>query len=138
MAREKEAQPSKSKAGERAKKGGISDGKTARDAEQLKGRDAKMRSGNRVADLRAPQSGSKKRSHKNAGALDMPPPLSGCEWSEAGNGWNLFRCRKEKERLMGKSIEKKRYAGHLSREAWEVMKEYDYQTFIEVVAQRLR
>jgi hypothetical protein len=138
VAREKEAQPSKNKAGERAKKVGTSEGKTAKEAEPLKERGAKMRSGNRVADLRAPQSKSRKQSFRNTGALDMPPPLSGCEWSEAGNGWNLFRCRKEKERLMGKSIEKKRYAGHLSREAWEVMKEYDYQTFIEVVAQRLR
>lgn len=90
------------------------------------------------ADQRGPASGLKKNSIAKARVLDMPPTPLGCEWRETDDGWNLFRNWKEENSLIGKKVKKERYTGHLSREAWEVMKEYDYETFIAVIAQRFR
>jgi hypothetical protein len=90
------------------------------------------------ADQSGPASGLKKNTIAKARALDMPPTPRGCEWRVTDGGWNLFRNWKEENSLIGKKVKKERYAGHLSREAWEVMKEYDYETFIAVIAQRFR
>ena len=87
---------------------------------------------------RGQSSGLKKNSIEKARILDMPPTPLGCEWRATEGGWNLFRNWNEANSLVGKKVKKERYAGHLSREAWEVMKEYDYETFIAVIAQRFR
>lgn len=38
---------------------------------------------------------------------------------------------------IGEKVKKFRYAGHLSQEAWEQMKDLDYETFISIITQRL-
>ncbi len=75
----------------------------------------------------------KKGSIEKSRATDTPPTPRGCEWRATDGGWNLFRHWSEQDEL-GKKIKKDRYAGYLSKEAWEVMKEYDYETFIAVIA----
>jgi hypothetical protein len=87
---------------------------------------------------RGRSNGLKKNSIEKARILDMPPTPLGCEWRATEDGWNLFRNWNEVSGMVGKKVKKERYAGHLSREAWEVMKEYDYETFIAVIAQRFR
>lgn len=82
--------------------------------------------------------GLKKSSLKKSKALDMPPTPLGCEWREAEGGWSLWRCWWEKDEVMGGRYKKDRYVGYLSREAWQVMKDYDYETFISVIGQRFR
>lgn len=87
--------------------------------------------GGRTAGLKKPRKGS-------SGASDLPPTPWGCEWKRVDDGWNLWRYWSEKEDSTGRRIKKSRYAGTLSHEAWQVMKDYDYETFISVVGQRLR
>ena len=84
-------------------------------------------------DARNPTGKFKKGSVEKSKALDTPPTPRGCEWRATDNGWNLFRHWSDRDDL-GKKIKKDRYAGYLSKEAWEVMKEYDYETFIAVIA----
>lgn len=85
-----------------------------------------------------PSNGLKKGTLAKAKKLDMPPTPLGCEWRETEDGWNLFRCWSEKDKVLGGRYRKERYAGYLSREAWQEMKQYDYETFISVIAQRFR
>ncbi len=68
----------------------------------------------------------------------MPPTPWGCEWSRSDDGWNLWRNRWEKDSDTGKRNKKSRYAGSLSRDAWDVMKDYDDETVISIIGQQLR
>jgi hypothetical protein len=82
--------------------------------------------------------GIKKRRSRKSGEEDMPPTPLGCEWLRTDDGWNLWRYWSEKDGMTGKRIKKGRYAGYLSNNAWQVMKGYDYETFISIIGQRLR
>lgn len=94
---------------------------------------ANFDAGSKYKDSRNPTGKFKKGSIEKSKALDTPPTPRGCEWRVTDNGWNLFRHWSDRDDL-GKKIKKDRYAGYLSKEAWEVMKEYDYETFIAVIA----
>jgi hypothetical protein len=83
-------------------------------------------------------SGIKKSTKGKANKEDSPPTPRGCQWLKADNGWNLWRYWTEKDPLSGERIRKTRYAGFLSQEAWQIMKDYDYETFISIIGQRLR
>ncbi len=87
---------------------------------------------------RSPSNGLKKRSLKKARELDMPPTPVGCEWRATDGGWNLFRCWSERDEVLGGRYKKERYVGFLGKEAWQVMKQYDYETFISIIGQRFR
>jgi len=87
---------------------------------------------------RAKSNGLKRGSLKKSKELDMPPTPLGCEWRDADGGWSLWRCWSERDEVIGGKYKKERYAGYLSREAWGVMKEYDYETFIAVIGRRFR
>jgi hypothetical protein len=82
--------------------------------------------------------GIKKRKKGKKGEEDGPPTPRGCQWLKTDNGWNLWRYWTERDPLTGEKIRKTRYAGFLSQEAWEIMKDYDYETFISIIGQRLR
>lgn len=79
--------------------------------------------------------GLKKRSLKKAKELDMPPTPVGHDWHVSDGGWNLVKSWSEKDGLLGQKIKKERYAGHLSKEAWQVMKEYEYEKIIAKIGQ---
>ena len=79
--------------------------------------------------------GLKKRSLKKAKELNMPPTPTGHDWHLSDGGWNLVKSWSEKDSLLGQKIKKERYAGYLSREAWEVMKEYEYEKIIAKIGQ---
>ncbi len=79
--------------------------------------------------------GLKKRSLKKAKELDMPPTPTGHDWHVSDRGWNLVKSWSEKDGLLGQKIKKERYAGYLSREAWEVMKEYEHEKIIAQIGQ---
>ncbi|MBO0860822.1 MAG: hypothetical protein J2P21_20530 [Chloracidobacterium sp.] len=81
--------------------------------------------------------GLKKLSRKQI-ALDLPPTPRGCEWRRSEEGLNLWHCWTDWNDDKTKRIKKSRYAGHLSDDAWRIMKEYDYETFISIVGERLR
>ena len=87
---------------------------------------------------RKQSNGLKKSSLKKAKELDMPPTPLGCEWRDAEDGWSLWRCWSERDEVIGGKYKKERYAGYLSRGAWSVMKQYDYETFIAVIGRRFR
>jgi len=70
-------------------------------------------------------------------AMDWPPAPRGCEWRRSDEGLNLWRCWTEWDRDKNKRIKKSRYAGHLSDDAWRIMKEYDHEAFISIVGERL-
>ncbi|HEY8461395.1 MAG TPA: hypothetical protein VIM99_13490 [Blastocatellia bacterium] len=82
-------------------------------------------------------SGLKKLSKKQA-ALDWPPTPRGCEWRRTEDGLNLWRCWTDWDEGKTRRIKKSRYAGHLSDDAWRIMKEYDHEAFISIVGERLR
>ena len=69
---------------------------------------------------------------------DMPPTPHGCEWRRADEGWGLWRCWSEPGEVGQGKIKKTRYAGHLSHDAWQIMKEFDHETILSNVGQRLR
>lgn len=69
---------------------------------------------------------------------DMPPVPRGCEWRRSDDGWNLWRSWSEADETGSGRIKKSRYAGYLTNEAWEIMKEYDHEAFLAVVGERLR
>jgi hypothetical protein len=71
-------------------------------------------------------------------ALDWPPAPRGCEWRRSDDGLNLWRCWTDWDDDKAKKIKKSRYAGHLSDDAWRIMKEYDHEAFISIVGERLR
>lgn len=83
-------------------------------------------------------SGLKKNSLKVSATKDMPPTPLGHEWRETEGGWNLIRCWSEKDSLLGKKVKKERYAGYLSRQAWQVIKEYEHEKIISQIGQQLR
>jgi hypothetical protein len=68
---------------------------------------------------------------------DMPPTPRGCEWRRSDEGWNLWRYWSEPVEEGQGRIKKTRYTGHLSHDAWQIMKEYDHETFLSIVGQRL-
>ena len=70
--------------------------------------------------------------------MDWPPAPRGCEWRRSEEGLNLWRCWTEWDGDKNKRIKKSRYAGHLSDDAWRIMKEYDHEAFISIVGERLR
>lgn len=80
--------------------------------------------------------GLKKRSLNKARQLDMPPTPIGHDWHVTDGGWNLVRSWSEKEGLAGQKIKKERYSGYLSRDAWQVMKEYEYEKIIAQIGQQ--
>lgn len=77
------------------------------------------------------------RGTRKVSGADVPPTPPGCKWLKTDNGWNLWRYWTETDKT-GKKERKARYAGFLSNEAWETMKDYDYETFIGIIGQRLR
>jgi hypothetical protein len=79
-----------------------------------------------------------KKPNKKQISLDWPPTPRGCEWRRSDAGLNLWRCWTEWDDDKGKRIKKSRYAGHLSDDAWRIMKEYDHEAFISIVGERLR
>ncbi|MBS1789896.1 MAG: hypothetical protein JST85_19390 [Acidobacteria bacterium] len=81
------------------------------------------------------RSGLKGRSLKKAEKLDMPPTPVGHDWHLTDGGWNLVKTWSEKDGLLGTKVKKERYAGFLSREAWQVMKEYEYEKIIAQIGQ---
>ena len=70
--------------------------------------------------------------------IDSPPTPRGCEWRRGEDGWSLWRCWTETDPQGGKRVKRSRYAGHLSNEAWSVLKEYEYEEFLAIISQRLR
>lgn len=93
---------------------------------------------NKKSKPKTASSGLKKRSLKKAKELDMPPTPTGCEWRETEGGWNLFRCWSERDEVLGGRYKKERYVGFLGKDAWQVLKQYDYETFISIIGQRFR
>ncbi len=87
---------------------------------------------------KSPFTGLKKKSLKQSAEKDMPPTPLGHEWRETEGGWNLIRCWSEKDSALGKKIKKERYAGYLSRQAWQVMKEHEHEKIIAQIGQQLR
>jgi hypothetical protein len=83
------------------------------------------------------RSGLKKLNSKQL-SLDWPPAPRGCEWRRSANGLNLWRCWTDWDDDKTKKIKKSRYAGHLSDDAWRIMKEYDHEAFISIVGEQLR
>lgn len=83
------------------------------------------------------RSGLKKPNKKQI-SLEWPLTPRGCEWRRSDAGLNLWRCWTEWDDDKGKRIKKSRYAGHLSDDAWRIMKEYDHEAFISIVGERLR
>lgn len=79
-----------------------------------------------------------KKLNKKQIALDWPPTPRGCEWRRSDDGMNLWHCWTERDDDKSKRIKKSRYAGHLSDDAWRIMKEYDHEAFISVIGERLR
>ncbi len=71
-------------------------------------------------------------------AQDLPPTPRGCEWRRSDDGLNLWRCWTERDGDKAQKIKKSRYAGTLSQDAWQIMKEYDHEAFISTVGERLR
>jgi hypothetical protein len=69
---------------------------------------------------------------------DMPPTPRGCEWRRSDEGWNLWRYWSEQDEAGKRRIKKTRYTGHLSHDAWQIMKEYNHEAFLSIVGQRLR
>lgn len=100
----------------------------------------KQRSERKVkkAASKAPSTGLKKKSLKQSLEKDMPPTPLGHEWRETEGGWNLIRCWSEKDSVLGEKIKKERYAGYLSRQAWQVIKEYEHEKIISQIGQQLR
>ena len=79
-----------------------------------------------------------KKLNKKQRLRDFPPTPRGCEWRRSDDGLNLWRCWTEWDNDKTQKIKKSRYAGHLSDDAWRIMKEYDHEAFISVVGERLR
>jgi len=79
-----------------------------------------------------------KKLNKKQIALDLPPTPRGCEWRRSEDGLNLWRCWTELDDAKTGRIKKSRYAGHLSDDAWRILKEYDHEAFISTVGERLR
>lgn len=87
------------------------------------------------SNLRYP--GLKKHTDKQI-AEGMPPTPRGCEWRRSDEGLNLWRCWTEWDEDKAQRIKKSRYAGNLTYDGWQVMKEYDYEAYISNIGERLR
>jgi len=105
---------------------------------KLKERKVKPNHGLKEAEQRNPRHPGLKKLNKKQIALDLPPTPRGCEWRRSDDGLNLWRCWTEWDDDKTKRIKKSRYAGHLSDDAWRIMKEYDHEAFISTVGERLR
>ena len=81
------------------------------------------------------RSGLKKGSLKKAKELDMPPTPTGHDWHLTDGGWNLVKTWSEKDGMLGTKVKKERYAGFLSKEAWQVMKQYEFEKIIAQIGQ---
>lgn len=79
-----------------------------------------------------------KKLNKKQMDMDWPPTPRGCEWRHSEDGLNLWLCWIEWDEDKTQKIKKSRYAGHLSNDAWRIMKEYDHEAFISIVGERLR
>jgi hypothetical protein len=79
-----------------------------------------------------------KKLNKKQIALNWPPTPRGCEWRRSDDGLNLWRCWTEWDNDKTRRIKKSRYAGHLSDDAWRIMKEYDHEAIISIVGEGLR
>jgi hypothetical protein len=114
--------------------------------ESVERRDPRSQIPNPRSLIRNPQSGIRcesrlsglKKPNKKQIALNWPPTPRGCEWRRSDDGLNLWRCWTEWDDGKAKRIKKSRYAGHLSDDAWRIMKEYDHEAFISIVGERLR
>jgi hypothetical protein len=83
--------------------------------------------------------GTRLRPLKRARRGSSAPPVPwGCEWRPAEGGWTLWRCWTVREEPLATRVQRSRYAGFLSQEGWEVLKGYDYETFLTILGQRLR
>lgn len=87
---------------------------------------------------RLARSGLKKARKGELPGGAIPPTPMGCEWRKGDDGWNLWRCWSERDGQLSRRVRRSRYAGYLSNEAWEVLKEYDYETFLTIIGERLR
>lgn len=87
------------------------------------------------SNLRYP--GLKKHTDKQI-AEGIPPTPRGCEWRRSDEGLNLWRCWTEWDEPRTQRIKKSRYAGNLTYDGWQVMKEYDYEAYISNIGERLR
>lgn len=81
--------------------------------------------------------GLKKHTDKQI-AEGIPPTPRGCEWRRSDEGLNLWRCWTEWDEPRTQRIKKSRYAGNLTYDGWQVMKEYDYEAYISNIGERLR
>lgn len=92
-----------------------------------------------IVHFRAPRIPDQKSSAKKPKKIDLtkPPKLKGCKWIKTDDGWNLWRIKREKDPISGAIITKSRYAGSLSLDGWNVMKEYDYETLVSIIADRI-
>jgi len=109
-----------------------------KDKSKQKGKKVKANPGLMEREKREPRyPGLKKHSEKQI-AQDLPPTPRGCEWRRSDEGLNLWRCWTEWGDNKTNRIKKSRYAGHLSNDAWRIMKEYDHEAFISTVGERLR
>ncbi|MGH9844493.1 MAG: hypothetical protein ACREEM_37705 [Blastocatellia bacterium] len=99
--------------------------------------DLSPRGGDRVSQPGRPLPGIKRRTPKQI-REDMPPTPRGCEWRRSDEGWNLWRYWSEPDESGKARIKMTRYTGHLSHDAWQIMKEYNHETFLSIVGQRLR
>jgi hypothetical protein len=81
--------------------------------------------------------GLKKHTDKQI-AEGIPPTPRGCEWRRSDEGLNLWRCWTEWDEDKTQRIKKSRYAGNLTYDGWQVMKEYDYEAYISNIGERLR
>jgi hypothetical protein len=88
----------------------------------------------RTNDPLSTTSGLKKRRN----GKDIPPTPLRCEWRKTDDGWNLSRYWSERDEETGRRVKMIRHAGSLSHDAWQVMKDYDYETYISMVGERFR
>jgi hypothetical protein len=101
-------------------------------------RKAKKSYGLKEAEAMRPRHPGLKKLTERQIALDLPPTPKGCEWRRSDEGLNLWRYWTEWDADKNQRIKKSRYAGHLSDDAWRIMKEYDHEAFISIVGERLR
>ncbi len=79
-----------------------------------------------------------KKETKRQIAQGAPPTPKGFEWRPSDEGWGLWHNWSEWNDDKTERIKKSRYAGHLSHDAWEIMKEYDREAFISNVGEQIR
>jgi hypothetical protein len=100
--------------------------------------ESRRKSASHKHDRSEPRRKSLKKLNSRQIAQDWPPAPRGCEWRRSDDGLNLWRCWTDWDDDKTRKIRKSRYAGHLSDDAWRIMKEYDHEAFISIVGERLR